>query len=163
MTRSLTRPAVMLIALSTAALLGPAACRNSEKGPYAGKRDTLATTTTPAGQQPWGAGEQPQDARREYPQIEVLERELGRHLTFAEPAVTKGEIMTVTVPVRVLGDTGEYSRIQYQFMFFDEAGVPLRVQNDWKYQLLDARRQEFLRGVSSDTAATWRLRVQLNR
>lgn len=140
-----------------------AGCRNTEKAPYGAKRDTIATTTTPAGERPWGLNEQPNDARRSYPQIEVLERDLARHITVGEPVVVNGEIMSVTVPIRVLGDTGEFSRIQYQFMFFDEKGVPLRVQNDWRYLRLEARRQEFVRGTSSDTAATWRLRIQSNR
>lgn len=153
------------ITLVTAAalLLVAAGCRNSEKAPYAAKKDTLATTTTPKGQQAgWGAGQQPDNGRREYPQIEV-EYGLRNFIAVGEPAISDGEVMTVTVPIRVLSDAGEYSRIQYQFMFFDDKGVPLRVQPDWQYLRLESRRQEFIRATSSDTAKSWRLRIQGNR
>ncbi|CAG0996556.1 hypothetical protein PHYC_02600 [Phycisphaerales bacterium] len=152
----------MLISLA-ALSLAVAGCRNSEKAPYQAKKDTLATTTTPKDQPAgWGAGNQPDSGRREYPQIEV-EYGLRNHIAVGEPAVNNGEVMTVTVPIRVLSDAGEYSRIQYQYMFFDDKGVPLRIQPDWRYVRLESRRQEFISATSSDTAASWRLRIQINR
>lgn len=138
-------------------------CRNTEKAPYAAKKDTLATTTTPKEQKAgWGLGDQPDNGRREYPQIEV-EHALRHYISVGEPAVENSEVMTVTVPIRLLADEEEFSRIQYQFMFFDDKGVPLRIQPDWRYLRLESRRQEFVSATSSDHAATWRLRIQVNR
>jgi uncharacterized protein YcfL len=152
-----------VILLAAALWVAPAACRNTEKAPYAAKKDTLATTTTPKEQKAgWGLGDQPDTGRREYPQIEV-EYALRRHISVGEPVVESGEVMTVTVPIRLLADREEYSRIQYQFMFFNDKGVPLRVQPDWRYLRLEARRQEFISATSTDHAATWRLRIQVNR
>lgn len=139
-----------------------AGCSVGEKGPYAAKKDTLATTTTPAGQPAWGVGQGDGPDRREYPQIEV-EYGLRHHIRVGDVVVNNGEVMSVTVPIRVASDAGEISRIQYQFMFFDDKGVPLRIQPDWRYLRLDSRRQEFISANSSDAAATWRLRIQLNR
>lgn len=139
-----------------------AGCSVGEKGPYAAKKDTLATTTTPKGESAWGVAQTEDPARREYPQIEV-EYGLRKHLRVGDVVVTNGEIMSVTVPIRVASDAGEISRIQYQFMFFDDKGVPLRIQPDWRYLRLESRRQEFISANSNDAAATWRLRIQENR
>lgn len=144
-------------AIGCATLAGLAACSTANKDPYAAKQDGLSTSTTRPENDP-NLGR----PAGEYPQIEV-EARLRRWIAVSDPAVTQGEVMKVTVPVRVLSDAGEFARVQYQFMFFDEAGVPLRVQPDWRYVRLEPRRQEFISATSNDTAASWRLRIQSNR
>lgn len=144
---------------ATLALLGLGACRNSEKAPYEGKRDTLATSTTPAGETAWGLVDQPDGGRREYPQITV-DHGLRNHLAFGEPVVEQREIMSVTVPCRLLADRSEFSRVQYRFIFLKDNGTPLRDQPDWRFMRLEARQQVFLRMSSTDTASSWRLEVR---
>lgn len=143
-------------------VLAAGGCHSTEKAPYAGKRDTIATTTTPAGKDAWGLGEYQGSTRREYPQITV-DAGLHRYLTFGEPAVEKGEVLKVTVPCRLQADGGQQSRVQWRFIFFGANGVPLRDQPEWRYQLLDARQQVFFTSNSTDTASDWRLEVRSAR
>jgi len=150
------------LCLTTLSLLALTGCRNSEKAPYEGKRDTLATSTTPAGQTAWGLVDEPGGGRREYPQITV-DYGLRNHLAFGEPVADQREILKVTVPCRLLADRAEYSRIQYRFIFLKDNGTPLRDQPDWRYLRLDARQQVFMTMSSTDTAASWRLEVRLAR
>ncbi|GJQ30599.1 MAG: hypothetical protein HBSAPP03_24830 [Phycisphaerae bacterium] len=154
----MTRVIIMGLALGGLMLGG---CAVGKKPPYGAKQDTLSTTTSPENQAGWS---QPQSegARREYPQIEV-ERSIWKYIVVGDVAENRGEVMSVTVPIRLKSDAGEFTRIQYQFMFFDDKGVPLRVQPDWRYLRLESRRQEFISATSNDTASKWRLRIQLNR
>lgn len=151
----------MLIA-GCAATLTMSGCRNSQKGAYAGKRDTMATTTTPAGETPWGLVREGEGPWNTYPQITV-DYALRKYVAFAAPVVEKGETMRVTVPVRLLADQSEQSRVQYRFIFLTDKGIPLRDQPDWRYELLDARQQKFLSMSSTDTAADWRMEVRTTR
>jgi len=139
--------------LSLIAMAALGACNTAEKPPHGAKNDPVATTTTLADQR---------GGRMEYPQVEV-EPGLRNWIAAAEPVVQNGEVMQVTVPIRLLSDSEQFARIQYQFMFFDASGAPLKVQPDWMYLRLEPRRQEFVRGVSMDRAASWRLRIQSNR
>jgi len=156
----------LMIKMSMAAMIGGvvvcAGCANTEKAPYAAKRDTLATTTTPAGQDAWGLAKVEGDGRREYPQV-VVEYGLREYITIGEPRVQSGEILKVTVPTRLLADEDEQARIQYRFIFFGNNGVPLRDQPDWRYIQLEPRTQVFLSANSTDTASDWRLEIRSNR
>lgn len=153
----------ILSAMRVAAVMALAGgCANTEKAPYAAKRDTLATTTTPPGQDAWGLAKVEGGGRREYPQV-VVEYALREYITIAEPRVDKGEILKVTVPTRLLSDEDEQARIQYRFIFFNAQGVPLRDQPDWRYIQLEPRSQVFLSANSTDTAADWRLEIRSNR
>lgn len=148
--------------MSVAVIAMVAGCENTEKAPYSAKRDTLATTTTPAGQDAWGLAQVEGGGRREYPQV-VVEYGLREYITIAEPRVDKGEILKVTVPTRLLADEDEQARIQYRFIFFNDRGVPLRDQPDWRYLQLEPRSQVFLSANSTDTASEWRLEIRSNR
>lgn len=149
--------------VSAGLVLASLSACNTEKAPYAAKKDTIATTTTPKDQRAgWGLGEQTDNGRREYPQVTV-EYGLRNYISIGEPAVEKGEVLKVTVPTRLLANRDDQSRIQYRFMFFKENGTPLRDQPDWRYQLLDAKQQVFLSATSTDTAADWRLEIRSNR
>lgn len=151
-----------LAAAALAATLAATGCRNTEKAPYEGKRDTLATTTTPAGQTAWGLVDGPSGARREYPKITV-ESFLRNRLAFGEPVAEMGQLLKVEVPCRLLADGGESTRVQYRFIFFKANGTVLRDQPDWRYMQLDARQEVRFTQNSTDTAADWRLEVRLNR
>jgi hypothetical protein len=141
----------------SAGLVALSACHVGEKGAYEGKRDTVRTSTTPQGQEAWGIGHSHDG--REYPQISVG-HSLRNHLAFGEPVAEQGQILKVTVPVRLLADRGESSRVQYRFIFLKDNGTPLRDQPDWRHQRLAARQQAFLSMSSTDAAADWRLEVR---
>lgn len=108
---------------------------------------------------PPGAGPDPVSAAA-YPPV-IAQRGLGKFLVAAKPVVTRSDsgAMTVTVPVRI-----QRSRdvdAQYRFLFFDDAGRPLRPQMDWQYKTLPGRTQVFLEGTALDPAALdWRLEIR---
>jgi len=96
----------------------------------------------------------------EYPQISVLD-DLSWKLVFDKPIVEQGNgrPLNVTVPVRVVADSG--IAIQYRFEFLDELGRPLQPDMQWRYAQLPGRNQRFLQGSALDTAAVdWRFEAR---
>ncbi|MCL4742766.1 MAG: DUF1425 domain-containing protein [Phycisphaerales bacterium] len=120
-------------------LLGAAACQSSAP-PYRGRVDPIPLS--------------------DYPQI-VVTRPLDDLLGFSQPNVTPAtetEPMRVVAPVRSMQDG--YTRVQYQFEFFDEHGRPLSLSG-WKYQSITPRQQVFLDGRALSTQAKdWRLSIR---
>ncbi|MCW5776472.1 MAG: DUF1425 domain-containing protein [Phycisphaeraceae bacterium] len=120
-------------------LLGAAACQSSAP-PYRGRVDPIPLS--------------------DYPQI-VVTRPLNDLLGFTRPDVTPAtetEPMRVVAPVRSMQDG--YTRVQYQFEFFDERGRPLS-QSGWKYKSITPRQQVFLDGRALSTEAKdWRLSIR---
>jgi len=120
-------------------LLGAAACQSSAP-PYRGRVDPIPLS--------------------DYPQI-VVTRPLNDLLGFSQPNVTPAtetEPMRVVAPVRSMQDG--YTRLQYQFEFFDERGRPLS-QSGWKYMSITPRQQVFLDGRALSTQAKdWRLSIR---
>ncbi len=120
-------------------LLGAAACQSSAP-PYRGRVDPIALS--------------------DYPQI-VVTRPLDDLLGFSRPDVTpatESEPMRVVAPVRSMQDG--YTRVQYQFEFFDERGRPLS-QSGWRYKSITPRQQVFLDGRALSTEAKdWRLSIR---
>lgn len=120
-------------------LLGAAACQSSAP-PYRGRVDPIPLS--------------------DYPQI-VVTRPLNDLLGFTQPNVTPAtetEPMRVVAPVRSMQDG--YTRVQYQFEFFDERGRPLS-QSGWKYMSITPRQQVFLDGRALSTQAKdWRLSIR---
>ncbi len=125
--------------ISLGGLLGAAACQSSAP-PYRGRVDPIPLS--------------------DYPQI-VVTRPLNDLLGFTQPNVTPAtetEPMRVVAPVRSMQDG--YTRVQYQFEFFDERGRPLS-QSGWKYQSITPRQQVFLDGRALSTEAKdWRLSIR---
>ncbi len=72
-----------------------------------------------------------QVARSQWPQVEV-EPALAGWIAAERPVVENGPVMTVSTPVRLLSDGGEYARIQYRYVFYAANGAPLRDQTGWK-------------------------------
>ncbi len=136
-TRTLTKALAATIAL--AALIGASACQ-SNAPPYRGRVDPIPLS--------------------DYPQI-VVTRPLNDLLGFTQPNVTPAtetEPMRVVAPVRSMQDG--YTRVQYQFEFFDERGRPLS-QSGWKYLSITPRQQVFLDGRALSTEAKdWRLSIR---
>ncbi|HRQ71627.1 MAG TPA: DUF1425 domain-containing protein [Phycisphaerales bacterium] len=125
--------------ISVGGLLGAAACQSSAP-PYRGRVDPIPLS--------------------DYPQI-VVTRPLNDLLGFSQPNVTPAtetEPMRVVAPVRSMQDG--YTRVQYQFEFFDERGRPLS-QSGWKYKSITPRQQVFLDGRALSTEAKdWRLSIR---
>jgi uncharacterized protein YcfL len=129
----------VVAALAGVALAGCA----SNKDPYAARPDTIA--------------------QRDYPQVEVT-ADLAEWVAVNTPVVERDEILKVTVPVRLLSDHGEFSRVKYRFTFLDAKGVPLRVQPDEQYMKLEPRNQVFMKANATDSSAVdWRLYIRPNR
>mgnify|MGYP005842767909 CR=1 FL=1 len=120
-------------------LLGAAACQSSAP-PYRGRVDPIPLS--------------------DYPQI-VVTRPLDDLLGFSQPNVTPAtdtEPMRVVAPVRSMQDG--YTRVQYQFEFFDERGRPLS-RSGWRYRSITPRQQVFLDGRALSTEAKdWRLSIR---
>lgn len=126
------------LALGAISLLGSAGC-DTVRAPGSAFADPL----------PAGA----------YPQIEAADG-LEGFIVYGEPKVGRDRIMSVTVPIRAATDH-EDTRVQYRFMFFDKAGVPIGDEPSWRYTKLASRRQEFLSGNAIDAgAADWRLQIR---
>lgn len=111
---------------------------------------------------PPGAMGDPTDTQA-YPNVTV-EPALQRWIVVRSPVVERGEIMKVTVPVRLQSATSKPIYVQYKFVFLDEAGVPLRVQSDWQFQQLEPRMERFLRGNALDSNAdNWQVEIRSAR
>ncbi len=96
----------------------------------------------------------------EYPQI-IVHEELRNWIAAQRPVVTRGDVMRVMVPVRLLSNQGQNAFVQYRFVFTDERGTPLRTQSDWKFINLEPRIPVELTGTALDsTAAEWRLEIR---
>jgi len=116
---------------------------DTTKAPYTPRADTIA--------------------QQDYPQVTVT-GDLRKWVALNTPVVEKGDVMKVSVPVRLMSDTGEYARVQYRFQFLDKNGVPMRVQPDWRFQTLEPRNQVFLTANSMDAGAEdWRLEIRSAR
>jgi len=99
-----------------------------------------------------------------YPQV-VVEMGLQPFVGVNQPIVTRtNDILKVSTPVRLLSDPGQFSRIQYRYIFLDSRGAPLRTQTDWRYTVLEPRTQRFLDGNAlDDHAADFRLEIRSAR
>lgn len=94
-----------------------------------------------------------------YPQIVAAEG-LSGFIAYDAPKVSVTKPMEVTVPVRALTDNQDVN-IQYRFSFFDQNGVPLNENPDWRYLKLPSRNQRFLSGFAREQSAVdWRLEIR---
>ncbi|MGQ0628613.1 MAG: hypothetical protein ACT4PL_11000 [Phycisphaerales bacterium] len=95
-----------------------------------------------------------------YPKIAVLEGLQGFIVMGTEPRVNVGPPMGVTCALRAKTDFEELS-VQYRYIFFTSAGVPLNNNPDWQYQRMQSRVESFFSGNALDrTAVDWRLEVR---
>ena len=97
-----------------------------------------------------------------YPQnvaLNGLEKVVVIGKAIVEPA-TSSRPMRVTVPLRSVVDGAV--RTQYQFIFLDDKGRPVKsYRENWHYQVLADHAQVFLEGAALDTdAVDWRLEVR---
>jgi hypothetical protein len=97
-----------------------------------------------------------------YPQNVVLNG-LEDGVVIGKPVVeaaTDAKPMRVTVPLRSVVDGT--LRTQYQFIFLDDKGRPVRSHREnWHYQVLSDHAQVFLEGAALETdAVDWRLEVR---
>ena len=99
--------------------------------------------------------------QKQYPQITVQDG-LQPWIGINTPVVDRsGDVMKVNVPIRLLSDAGQYSHVQYRFIFLDKSGVPLRTQTDWRYTTLEPRIQQIVSANALDTtAADWRMEIR---
>jgi Protein of unknown function (DUF1425) len=100
-----------------------------------------------------------------YPKIEISSG-LNEYLVVEKPIVdpaTPEKPMKVTVPVRSVADVA--INTQYQFMFFDAKGRPVKNSpSGWRYANISARTQLFFEAGALDTdAVDWRLRIRSAR
>ncbi len=94
-----------------------------------------------------------------YPQIVAAEG-LSDYIVYDTPKVSTTKPMEVTVPVRGLTDNQEVN-LQYRFSFFDQNGVPLNENPDWRFIKLPSRNQRFLNGFAREQSAVdWRLEIR---
>lgn len=99
----------------------------------------------------------------QYPKITTTAH-LSRFLVFSPPTVVVDGVMRVTTPVRLVSRPGEWSKVQYRYIFLDSRGLPLTVQPDWQSQTLEPQQQVFLQGNAMDSnAADWRLEIRPHR
>jgi uncharacterized protein YcfL len=97
-----------------------------------------------------------------YPQIVAAEG-LSGYIAYDAPKVSATKPMEVTVPVRALTDNQDLN-IQYRFSFFDQNGVPLHENPDWRTIKLPSRNQRFLSGFAREQSAVdWRLEIRPSR
>ena len=102
-----------------------------------------------------------------YPQV-FVEKELSKYINvtgaeeFDRSQLGEDQPMSVTIPVRSLGDKD--INLQYKYTFFDNQGRPIKPQMAWRYILVMPRNQVFLQGRAIDTvAADWRLDIRRAR
>ena len=70
--------------------------------------------------------------------------------------------MNVVVPVRSVTD--KKLALQYQFIFMDDRGRPLRPMGGWQYITVEPKLQIFMEGSALNTAAKdYRLEIRPNR
>ncbi|MFO0833541.1 MAG: YcfL family protein [Phycisphaerales bacterium] len=136
MNSSTSHTLVRSMLLATPILLG--AC-DPVKAPGAAKADPLPSAA--------------------YPQIVAAEG-LSGYIAYDAPKVSATKPMEVTVPVRALTDNQDLN-IQYRFSFFDQNGVPLNDNPDWRFLKLPSRNQRFLSGFAREQSAVdWRLEIR---
>ncbi len=98
-----------------------------------------------------------------YPQVTTT-GDLAQWLVVDQPVVSRDGILKVSVPVRMTSNTGQWSKVQYRFIFLDANSVPVRAQPDWMPVTLEPRQQVFMQANSLDTnAADWRLEIRPQR
>jgi hypothetical protein len=98
-----------------------------------------------------------------YPNVAV-EDPLQPWVGVGEP-VAKHDPLQVSVPVRMMHEQGYDVRIEYRFVFFDGEGAPLKLQQNWRSEVMPgSRTQIFLAGTAMDnTARNWRLEIRRAR
>ena len=103
-------------------------------------------------------------AQTDYPNV-TLSPDLQGWVVVNPSTVTRDGVMKVSTPVRLVSsESGQFSRVQYRYIFLDKDGAPLRAQPDWKYIKLEPRQQVFLTSNALDAAAKdWRLEIRTNR
>ena len=118
-------------------------CNDPVRAPYTPNQDLLTKTT--------------------YPQVTTT-GDLAHWLLIDKPIVQNEGVLKVTVPVRTTSSTGEWSKVQYRFIFLDANSVPVRGQPDWLPVTLEPRQQVFMQANSLDSNATdWRLEIRPQR
>lgn len=135
--------AAACVVATVSALMGASGC-DTVRAPYTPRADQL-----------------PQES---YPQISVS-YDLQPWIAYSKPVVERGDVLKVSVPVRLTSSgTGEYSNTQYRFIFLDATGSPTRTQPDWRFQRFEPRQQVFLTANSLDSnAVDWRLEIRSAR
>lgn len=119
-----------------------------------GVQGCASTAPPPARVDPAGGG---------YPQITV-EPQLQQWIVVDRPTVQMGEVMKVTVPVRMDTNRSPEIAIQYQFTFVDANNVPLPTQSGWQMVTLPSRMRRELQGTALDrNAVDWRLEIRSGR
>ena len=95
-----------------------------------------------------------------YPRIAALEG-LQPYLVMANPPrVETGPPLRVTCAIRAYTKHEELN-IQYRYIFFDAAGIPLRNSPDWQFLRMPSRTESFFSGNALDsTAVDWRLEIR---
>lgn len=127
---------------AVAGALAMAACSSSTE-PYTPRADPVGQTN--------------------YPRVTTT-GDLARWLLVDKPVITNDGVMKVTTPVRLNSSTGQWSKVQYRYIFLDSSGVPLKAQPDWQQVTLEPRQAVFLSGNALDSnAADWRLEIRPNR
>src|SRR5215831_7815698 len=77
--------------------------------------------------------------RETYPQI-TADGDLAGWLLYDKPTIThEGDIMRVSVPVRLTSSVGQWVKVQYRYIFLDSNNVPVKAQPDWQAQTMEPR------------------------
>jgi uncharacterized protein YcfL len=98
-----------------------------------------------------------------YPKI-TAPAELARYLAVSDTKVEVGDVMRVTTPVRLISKPGQWSKVQYRYIFLDDRGIPVRSQPEWQPVTLEPQQQVFLTQNSLDSnARDWRLEIRPQR
>jgi uncharacterized protein YcfL len=122
----------------------------------------LAAAGCSSSTEPFTPGADPV-SQTNYPRVTTT-GDLARWLLVDKPVITNEGVMKVTTPVRLNSSTGQWSKVQYRYIFLDKNGVPLRAQPDWQQVTLEPRQAVFMSGnAMDDNAADWRLEIRPNR
>ena len=98
-----------------------------------------------------------------YPNI-TAEGHIAGYLAANTPTITKDPILSISVPVRLMSDKGQWSKVQYRYIFLDSNFAPVRAQPDWQPMTMEPRQQVFMTGNALDTnAVNWRLEIRPQR
>ncbi len=119
----------------------------------------LAGCANPANRIPYTGVNAPMQG---YPRVTVA-GELSPYITVDQPVVEQGDVLKVSVPVRLLSDPGHSSNIQYRMLFVNSNGAPARGGDmNWRFINLPPRNQVFLTGNAMDSdAADWKCEIRL--
>ena len=131
-------------AVLAAAILTLGGCNDPVRAPYSPNRDLVTKDT--------------------YPQI-TADGDLAGWLLYDKPSVShEGNILRVSVPVRLTSSTGQWAKVQYRYIFLDANNMPVKAQPDWIPATLEPRQQVLMTGNALDTnAADWRLEIRKQR